>query len=200
MLACAPSCSLPPRRRITLRLSASPWRLLYHGLLGFLLGKEEYWESNVWYRVTSNQITSQVSGMVVNGMWIKYGLQKILNVAIEQIKNVHLLRVTRLVHGRQRGSLSRKGWLAVLVLVILVRIHWVNPTTLFCSYQIGMSTGAEHPASGKRSRAAGGDGRPHGPHYLQGVRSLTTPTSWLSAMAHARSLGYGSTRSDCRGA
>ena len=42
---------------------------VYHDLLGLLPGKEEDWKSKVRYRVTNNQITSQVAGMVVNGMW-----------------------------------------------------------------------------------------------------------------------------------
>lgn len=42
---------------------------VYHELLGFLPGKDEEWEDKVRYRVTNNQITSQVAGMVVNGMW-----------------------------------------------------------------------------------------------------------------------------------
>ncbi len=42
---------------------------LYHGLLGFLPGRDEDWRGKVTYRVTTNVITSQVAGMVINGMW-----------------------------------------------------------------------------------------------------------------------------------
>ncbi|OHF02449.1 hypothetical protein CORC01_02144 [Colletotrichum orchidophilum] len=46
---------------------------VYHGLLGFLPGPDGVnspeWQRKIKYRVTNNQITSQVAGMVVNGMW-----------------------------------------------------------------------------------------------------------------------------------
>ncbi|KAI8280585.1 hypothetical protein K4K60_004766 [Colletotrichum sp. SAR11_57] len=46
---------------------------VYHDLLGFLPPKDAAgsadWLAKVKYRVTNNQITSQVAGMVVNGMW-----------------------------------------------------------------------------------------------------------------------------------
>ncbi|KAH8883803.1 histidine acid phosphatase [Thozetella sp. PMI_491] len=42
---------------------------LYHDLLGFLPGRGDDWRSKVTYRVTNNVITSQVAGMVINGMW-----------------------------------------------------------------------------------------------------------------------------------
>lgn len=42
---------------------------VYHDLLGFLPGRSEDWRSKVTYRVTTNVITSQVAGMVINGMW-----------------------------------------------------------------------------------------------------------------------------------
>lgn len=42
---------------------------VYHDLLGFLPGKDEDWRSQVLYRVTHNVITSQVAGMLINGMW-----------------------------------------------------------------------------------------------------------------------------------
>ncbi|KAG5953972.1 hypothetical protein E4U53_005965 [Claviceps sorghi] len=42
---------------------------VYHGLLGFLPAKHEDYRSVVRYRVTNNIITSQVAGMVINGMW-----------------------------------------------------------------------------------------------------------------------------------
>ncbi|KAK2729804.1 Counting factor 60 [Colletotrichum kahawae] len=46
---------------------------VYHDLLGFLPSKDTAgsadWLAKVRYRVTNNQITSQVAGMVVNGMW-----------------------------------------------------------------------------------------------------------------------------------
>lgn len=41
---------------------------VYHDLLGFL-PEEGDRSSKVEYRVTNNVITSQVAGMVVNGMW-----------------------------------------------------------------------------------------------------------------------------------
>jgi 2-phosphoxylose phosphatase len=42
---------------------------VYHDLLGFLPGKNGDWRKKVMYRVTNNVITSQVAGMVINGMW-----------------------------------------------------------------------------------------------------------------------------------
>ncbi|KAG6018468.1 hypothetical protein E4U43_004594 [Claviceps pusilla] len=42
---------------------------VYHGLLGFLPAKHEDYRSVVRYRVTNNIITSQVAGMVIDGMW-----------------------------------------------------------------------------------------------------------------------------------
>ncbi|KAI1479383.1 phosphoglycerate mutase-like protein [Daldinia eschscholtzii] len=42
---------------------------VYHDLLGFLPGRSEDWKSSVTYRVTQNVITSQVAGMLINGMW-----------------------------------------------------------------------------------------------------------------------------------
>lgn len=43
---------------------------VYHDLLGFLPGKGEAgWRDEVRWRVTTNQITSQVAGMVVQGMY-----------------------------------------------------------------------------------------------------------------------------------
>ena len=42
---------------------------LYHDTLGFLPGRDEDWRSKVTYRVTTNVITSQVAGMVINAMW-----------------------------------------------------------------------------------------------------------------------------------
>lgn len=42
---------------------------VYHDLLGFLPDRDADWRSRVRYRVTTNQITSQVAGMVVSGMW-----------------------------------------------------------------------------------------------------------------------------------
>lgn len=42
---------------------------VYHDLLGFLPGRGSGVPKNVRYRVTNNVITSQVAGMVVNGMW-----------------------------------------------------------------------------------------------------------------------------------
>ncbi|KAI0846491.1 phosphoglycerate mutase-like protein [Daldinia vernicosa] len=42
---------------------------VYHDLLGFLPGKDEDWRASVTYRVTQNVITSQVAGMLTNGMW-----------------------------------------------------------------------------------------------------------------------------------
>lgn len=42
---------------------------MYHDLLGFLPGRDEDWRAKVAYRVTQNVITSQVAGMLINGMW-----------------------------------------------------------------------------------------------------------------------------------
>jgi 2-phosphoxylose phosphatase len=42
---------------------------VYHDLLGFLPERDSNWQSKVTYRVTQNVITSQVAGMVINGMW-----------------------------------------------------------------------------------------------------------------------------------
>jgi 2-phosphoxylose phosphatase len=42
---------------------------VYHDLLGFLSGRHERWKERVKYRVTTNVITSQVVGMLINGMW-----------------------------------------------------------------------------------------------------------------------------------
>lgn len=42
---------------------------VYHDLLRFLPSKGEDWRSKVTYRVTQNVITSQVAGMLINGMW-----------------------------------------------------------------------------------------------------------------------------------
>jgi len=43
---------------------------VYGKLLGFLPGKDgDAWREKVKYRVTNNPITSQVAGMVINGMW-----------------------------------------------------------------------------------------------------------------------------------
>jgi len=42
---------------------------VYHDLLGFLPGRNADWRSKVTYRVTQNVITSQVAGMVIDGMW-----------------------------------------------------------------------------------------------------------------------------------
>lgn len=42
----------------------------YHDLLGFLPGRDgDTWRQKVKYRVTNNVITSEVAGMVINGMW-----------------------------------------------------------------------------------------------------------------------------------
>lgn len=42
----------------------------YHDLLGFLPGRDDdAWRQKVKYRVTNNVITSEVAGMVINGMW-----------------------------------------------------------------------------------------------------------------------------------
>ncbi|CAJ2510659.1 Uu.00g062840.m01.CDS01 [Anthostomella pinea] len=43
---------------------------VYHDLLGFLPARDEDWRSKVTYRVTQNVITSQVAGMLINGMWL----------------------------------------------------------------------------------------------------------------------------------
>jgi acid phosphatase len=42
---------------------------VYHDLLRLLPARHEDWRSKVAYRVTNNVITSQVAGMVINGMW-----------------------------------------------------------------------------------------------------------------------------------
>ncbi|KAI1862375.1 uncharacterized protein JN550_010237 [Neoarthrinium moseri] len=42
---------------------------VYHDLLKFLPGKDSDWQSKVRYRVTTNQITSQVAGMLIAGTW-----------------------------------------------------------------------------------------------------------------------------------
>ncbi|KAJ6441707.1 HET domain-containingprotein [Purpureocillium lavendulum] len=42
---------------------------VYHDLLGFLPSRSADFASAIRYRVTNNVITSQVAGMVVNGMW-----------------------------------------------------------------------------------------------------------------------------------
>lgn len=43
---------------------------VYHDLLDFLPSRSsEEWKSKVLYRVTNNVITSQVAGMLINGMW-----------------------------------------------------------------------------------------------------------------------------------
>ncbi|ROT40322.1 phosphoglycerate mutase-like protein [Sodiomyces alkalinus F11] len=43
---------------------------VYHDLLGFLPGRDdEDWPTKVKYRVTNNQITSQVAGLLIRGMW-----------------------------------------------------------------------------------------------------------------------------------
>lgn len=42
---------------------------VYHELLQFLPGRDEDWRTRVKFRVTNNQITSQVAGMFINGMW-----------------------------------------------------------------------------------------------------------------------------------
>ncbi|POS71815.1 hypothetical protein DHEL01_v209797 [Diaporthe helianthi] len=42
----------------------------YHDLLGFLPSRDDpAWRQKVKYRVTNNVITSEVAGMVINGMW-----------------------------------------------------------------------------------------------------------------------------------
>lgn len=42
---------------------------VYHDLLSFLPDKSSDWQSKVRFRVTNNQITSQVAGMLIAGMW-----------------------------------------------------------------------------------------------------------------------------------
>ncbi|KAG8674272.1 hypothetical protein FPOAC1_000236 [Fusarium poae] len=42
---------------------------VYHDLLNFIPGRDEDWRSKVKFRVTNNQITSQVAGMFINGMY-----------------------------------------------------------------------------------------------------------------------------------
>lgn len=42
---------------------------VYGELLGFLPGRHEDFAEKVKYRVTNNVITSQVAGMLINGMW-----------------------------------------------------------------------------------------------------------------------------------
>ncbi|CAH0020442.1 unnamed protein product [Clonostachys rhizophaga] len=42
---------------------------VYHDVLGFLPSKDQDYKSKVAFRVTNNVITSQVAGMVINGMW-----------------------------------------------------------------------------------------------------------------------------------
>ncbi|KAF0637021.1 hypothetical protein FPSE5266_06990 [Fusarium pseudograminearum] len=42
---------------------------VYHDLLKFIPGRNEDWRSKVKFRVTNNQITSQVAGMFINGMY-----------------------------------------------------------------------------------------------------------------------------------
>ncbi|GAO15021.1 hypothetical protein UVI_02027540 [Ustilaginoidea virens] len=42
---------------------------VYHHLLGFLPARNADYKSAVTYRVTNNEITSQVAAMVINGMW-----------------------------------------------------------------------------------------------------------------------------------
>ncbi|KAL7624749.1 hypothetical protein AAE478_006321 [Parahypoxylon ruwenzoriense] len=42
---------------------------VYHNLLGFLPSRGQNWRTKVAYRVTQNVITSQVAGVLVNGMW-----------------------------------------------------------------------------------------------------------------------------------
>lgn len=42
---------------------------MYHDLLNFIPSREEDWRSKVNFRVTNNQITSQVAGMFINGMY-----------------------------------------------------------------------------------------------------------------------------------
>ncbi|KAI1104841.1 phosphoglycerate mutase-like protein [Jackrogersella minutella] len=42
---------------------------VYHDLLRFLPGRGQDWRTKIAYRVTNNVITSQVAGMLINGMW-----------------------------------------------------------------------------------------------------------------------------------
>ncbi|KFA78246.1 hypothetical protein S40288_02641 [Stachybotrys chartarum IBT 40288] len=42
---------------------------VYHDLLGFLPGRDGEYRDKVKYRVSNNLITSQVAGMLINGMW-----------------------------------------------------------------------------------------------------------------------------------
>ncbi|KAH6967783.1 histidine phosphatase superfamily [Ilyonectria sp. MPI-CAGE-AT-0026] len=42
---------------------------VYHDLLDFLPARNKNWRKKVMFRVTNNQITSQVAGMFINGMW-----------------------------------------------------------------------------------------------------------------------------------
>ncbi|KAK7418428.1 hypothetical protein QQX98_003920 [Neonectria punicea] len=42
---------------------------VYHDLLNFIPGRKDDWRSKVTFRVTNNQITSQVAAMFINGMW-----------------------------------------------------------------------------------------------------------------------------------
>ncbi|KAM5349000.1 hypothetical protein ACJ41O_008823 [Fusarium nematophilum] len=42
---------------------------VYHDLLRFLPGRRDDWRKKVVFRVTNNQITSQVAGMFINGMF-----------------------------------------------------------------------------------------------------------------------------------
>ncbi|SPJ70657.1 uncharacterized protein FTOL_00385 [Fusarium torulosum] len=42
---------------------------VYHDLLNFIPSRKEDWRSKVKFRVTNNQITSQVAGMFINGMY-----------------------------------------------------------------------------------------------------------------------------------
>lgn len=43
---------------------------VYHDLLGFLPDRDDAnYRDKVTYRITNNVITSQVAGMVINGMW-----------------------------------------------------------------------------------------------------------------------------------
>jgi len=66
------SCSFP---QITAGGLQDSWQhgadlyAVYHGILGFLPAKHEDYKSVVRYRVTNNIITSQVAGMVIDGMW-----------------------------------------------------------------------------------------------------------------------------------
>jgi 2-phosphoxylose phosphatase len=42
---------------------------IYHDLLNFIPGKSQNWREKVKFRVTNNQITSQVAGMLISGMF-----------------------------------------------------------------------------------------------------------------------------------